>query len=93
MVSTSDILTIISLIIATLLGLSAIWATRRYNSNTRGATDTEMGLLQDPAPIPTDEEEADTSAQILTHASEHRNNFHEVIGDALEVFSRHLRAH
>ena len=52
-----------------------------------------MGLLQDPAPTPTDEEEADTSVQIFTHASEHRNNFHEVIGDALEVFSRHLRAH
>src|SRR5258707_831285 len=36
LVSTGDILTIISLLIATVLGLGAIWATRRYNSAARG---------------------------------------------------------
>jgi hypothetical protein len=35
-VATSDILTIISLVVATILGLGAIWATRRYNNTTRG---------------------------------------------------------
>jgi hypothetical protein len=34
-VATSDILTIISLVVATILGLGAIWATRRYNNTTR----------------------------------------------------------
>jgi hypothetical protein len=58
------------------------------------ATDTEMGPLQDLAPIAADEDERDTSAPSFTHgASERRNNLHEVIGDALEVFSKHLRAH
>ena len=35
-VATSDILTITSLVVATILGLGAIWATRRYNNTTRG---------------------------------------------------------
>ncbi|PMD32570.1 hypothetical protein L207DRAFT_518489, partial [Hyaloscypha variabilis F] len=53
-----------------------------------------MGLLQDLAPIVADEDERDTSAPSFTHgASERRSNLHEVIGDALEVFSKHLRSH
>jgi len=51
-----------------------------------------MGLLHDPVPTPTGENEADSSAQDLSHASEYRSNLHEVIGDALEVFSKHLPA-
>ncbi|KAE9367574.1 hypothetical protein N431DRAFT_69733 [Stipitochalara longipes BDJ] len=94
MVATSDILALVSLIMATILGLGAIWATRRYNNSTRRTTDTEMGLLHNPAPTPTDEDEAGLSAQTLIHgASERRSNLHEVIGEALEVFSKHLRAY
>lgn len=56
--------------------------------------DIELGLLRSPHESQADEDEVDTSAQIPPlGAAEHRHNLHEVIGDALELFSRHLRAH
>ena len=56
--------------------------------------DIEMGLLHSAAQSQADEDEVDTSTQIPPlGAAEHRHNLHEVIGDALELFSRHLRAH
>jgi hypothetical protein len=58
------------------------------------ATDTEMGLLHNPTTCMMSEDEANTSGQdSIPDATEHRHSLHEVIGDALEVFSRHLRAH
>jgi hypothetical protein len=62
--------------------------------------DLEMGLLRRSSPDPitrelVHEDGSDNNAtqiSALDHA-DHRNNLHEVIGDALEVFSRHLRAH
>lgn len=56
--------------------------------------DVEMGLLRSPHESQADEDEVDTSAQIpRLGAAEQRNNLHEVIGDALELFSTYLRAH
>jgi hypothetical protein len=53
-----------------------------------------MGLLHSSHEAQADEDEVDTSVQIPPlDTAEHRHNLHEVIGDALEVFSRHLRAH
>ncbi|PMD19555.1 hypothetical protein NA56DRAFT_750631 [Hyaloscypha hepaticicola] len=93
MVGTSDILTIISLVVATILGLGAIWATRRYN-NTARVRDIEMGLLRSQHESEADEHEVDASPQIPPLGiAEQRHNLHEVIGDALELFSRHLRGH
>jgi len=56
--------------------------------------DIELGLLRSPHESEADEDENDTATQIPPlGAAEHRHNLHEVIGDALELFSRHLRAH
>lgn len=56
--------------------------------------DVEMGLLRSPNGSQADEDEVDNSAQIPPlGAVEQRHSLHEVIGDALELFLRHLRAH
>ena len=62
-------------------------------------SDLELGLLDHSEPArPTrdsDEDEAQNALSMLgQHTTQHqRNNLHAVIGDALEVFSKHLRAH
>jgi hypothetical protein len=56
--------------------------------------DIELGLLADASPSPTtqeDDPEYRTPLRSPADASYHRQNVHEVIGDALEVFSKHLR--
>lgn len=56
----------------------------------------ELGLLAGASPSPTtqeDDPEYPTPLRSPADASDHRQPVHEVIGDALEVFSRHLRAH
>jgi hypothetical protein len=56
--------------------------------------DTEMGLLHRPTLSPTNEDAASISTEDSSpRTAEHKQHLHEVIGDALEVFSRHLRAH
>lgn len=53
-----------------------------------------MGLLHHSTPSPVNEGDVDVPTHSSPLASvEYIHNLHEVIGDALEVFSRHLRAH
>jgi hypothetical protein len=57
--------------------------------------DIELGLLADTSPNPTTQEDDPEYRTLLrspADASDHRQTVHEVIGDALEVFSKHLRA-
>lgn len=59
-------------------------------------SDIELGLLAGASPSPTtqeDDPEYPTRLRSPADTSDHRKNVHEVIGDALEVFSKHLRAH
>jgi hypothetical protein len=68
--------------------------TRESNGSIFLVRDVEMGLLHNPHQVQADEDEVDTSPQIPPlGAAEQRHNSHEVIGDALELFSKHLRAH
>ncbi|KAE9367578.1 hypothetical protein N431DRAFT_69766 [Stipitochalara longipes BDJ] len=132
LVATSDTLTIIFGLTATLLACIAIWATRRYNNATRGNSselwtnytfefdlltiiflerneaailerelahdsDLELGLLDTASQsritnAPNEDEPSNILQTSGEYAASQRNNLHEVIGDALEVFSRHLRA-
>jgi hypothetical protein len=58
--------------------------------------DIELGLLAGASPSPTaqkDDPEYSTPLRSPADASDHRQTVHEVIGDALEVFSKHLRVH
>lgn len=58
--------------------------------------DVELGLLHHTSPTPTtNENESENRTPLLPvpDAEDDRHKVHEVIGDALELFSRHLRAH
>ncbi|PMD18376.1 hypothetical protein NA56DRAFT_661623 [Hyaloscypha hepaticicola] len=61
-------------------------------------SDVELGLLDHTSPVnatndSTGNETTNTLKTSSQHIAQQRNNLNEVIGDALEVFSRHLRAH
>jgi hypothetical protein len=60
-------------------------------------SDVELGLLDHTSPANTTSDSTENEAKTLETSTQHiaqqRNNLHEVIGDALEVFSKHLRAH
>ena len=61
-------------------------------------SDVELGLLDHTSPANTtsDSTENETTNTLETstqYIAQQRNNLHAVIGDALEVFSKHLRAH
>lgn len=61
-------------------------------------SDVELGLLDHTSPAnatndSTENETTNTLETFTQHIAQQRNNLNEVIGDALEVFSRHLRAH
>ncbi len=57
-------------------------------------SDAELGLLSHSSAGPSRGEESDRNTlRIATIGTpEPRHNLHQVIGEALEVFSRHLRA-
>jgi hypothetical protein len=61
-------------------------------------SDVELGLLDHTTPanttnVSTENETTNTLETSTQYNAQQRNNLHEVIGDALEVFSKHLRAH
>jgi hypothetical protein len=61
-------------------------------------SDVELGLLNHTTPanttnVSTENETTNTLETSTQYNAQQRNNLHEVIGDALEVFSKHLRAH
>lgn len=60
-------------------------------------SDVELGLLDHTSPANTTSDSTENETKTLETSTQHiaqqRNNLHEVIGDALEVFSKHLRAH
>jgi hypothetical protein len=61
-------------------------------------SDVELGLLDHTTPAnttndSTENETTNTLGTSTQYIAQQRNNLHEVIGDALEVFSKHLRAH
>ena len=57
------------------------------------ANDLEIGLFRTSSTSSTHEQRADSSSHISSLSGEqHGHSLHEVIGDALELFSRHLRA-
>ncbi|KAH6712219.1 hypothetical protein BKA61DRAFT_577308 [Leptodontidium sp. MPI-SDFR-AT-0119] len=80
------------------IALATYWITRRRNA-TIPEHDTELALLDStslPAspPLPIEElnSATTTGCQGPVPADAHQNNqLHEVIGDALELFSKHLR--
>jgi len=94
----SNVLTLVFGLMATILGIGAIWATRRYNHITRNrnnnidviASDVELGLLHRSFPTVTPGDEPD-NIHPVNISPDHRDIAHQIIGDALEVFSRHLR--
>ncbi|KAF8856616.1 hypothetical protein BDZ45DRAFT_745230 [Acephala macrosclerotiorum] len=93
MISSSDILTLVFGLIATVIGVGAILVVRRQNT-LAVETDTEFGLLNPiiiPSPLNALDEGIRDPSSIGRHAEE-GNQLHQVIGDSLEVFSRHLRA-
>jgi hypothetical protein len=53
--------------------------------------DLELGLL-DPATSPRSPLQADNSTNTSIVVDENQNRVHEIIGDTLELLSRHLRA-
>ena len=65
----------------------------RNHSDNVAESEMELGLLRHSSADTTQEEGAAGSVlQIPTPSTvEPRNNLHQVIGEALEVFSRHLR--
>jgi hypothetical protein len=53
----------------------------------------ELGLLDPSSSTTNHEDESDSTPHTsVSGVPDHRRNLHQVIGDALEVFSRHLRA-
>jgi hypothetical protein len=65
--------------------------------STQGSN-LELGLLDHSSPARTtqdfdEDDSSDTLQRSARHIAQQRNNLHAVIGDALEVFSKHLRAH
>ncbi|CZR61565.1 uncharacterized protein PAC_11462 [Phialocephala subalpina] len=89
-------LTILFGIVATITAVGAIWVARRQNAR-RAEPDMELGLMGPTTSNPTlsagnpiDSEEEESPTYIGRHA-EQESQAHQVIGDILELVSRHLR--
>ena len=71
--------------------------TLERNSQSREiATDLELGLLRRGSPTSTTHGDEPGHHALSAHTignTDYGNSLHQVIGDALEVFSKHLRAH
>ncbi|CZR69501.1 uncharacterized protein PAC_19401 [Phialocephala subalpina] len=96
MVSTGDTLTIVFGIVATITAVGAIWVARRQNT-IRPEPDTELNLLgsttSNTTPNIRNQEESDEEepATDIGRRAEQESQAHQVIGDILELVSRHLR--
>lgn len=97
--STGDTISIVSGLVGVagvIIAAANFWITRRNNPsivhlNYPPEPDLELGLLSSRATnrpsIETDEE----VGAITTQSNGHEDRVHRIIGEALELFSRHLR--
>ncbi|KAF8856615.1 hypothetical protein BDZ45DRAFT_804030, partial [Acephala macrosclerotiorum] len=96
MVSTGDTLTIVFGIVATITAVVAILVARRQNT-TRTELDTELGLMgsstTNTIPSARNQQDSDEDEPHTGHGrcTDQESQAHQVIGDILELVSRHLR--